>query len=499
MSRYQITVLPSNQILEADAGCVLLDVLAKNGYFLPAACGGKGTCGKCRVRLIEGSFEGVTPNENGEILSCRAYVTGDACVEVEVALKGEAECLENGEKQHHVGANLGAVLDIGTTTLAAALVDTETGTVLRTASCLNPQGVCGADVLSRIAAFGEGKGELMQSLLLDAIRGMLAELEDGKTLDTLTVAANTTMLHLLVGEDPTTIGAYPFTPRFVEAREYSGEAFGLPVRSVYLLPSVSAYIGADVVAGAIACEMDTSDKTTLLVDVGTNGEILLSHKGRLYAASAAAGPALEGACIECGMGGTMGAVNRVDAQNGSLSFDTVGGEDAKGICGCGLIDLVACLVREGVIDESGAWSEDEECDSPLMRYRRDDRFEVCHGVYLSQKDIRQFQLAKAAISAAIEALLSECGVDRGEIDTLYLAGGLGYYMNIENAAAIGLIPQDLAKRARAVGNSALQGAVICSFDEEARARADRLARRTEVIELSFSQAFGDAYIENMMF
>lgn len=499
VNRYQITVLPSKQILEADAGSVLLDVLAANGCFLPAACGGKGTCGKCRVRLVSGSFEGVMPNDRGEILSCHARVTGDACVEVETAVKGEAERLGDGVKRHHEGANFGAVLDIGTTTLAAALIDAETGTILRTASRLNPQGVCGADVLSRIAAFGEGKGELMQRLLLDAVKQMLLELGDGAPVDTLTVAANTTMLHLLVGEDPTSIGAYPFTPRFVEAREYAGDALGLPVQTVRLLPSVSAYIGADVVAGAIACDMDVSDKTLLLVDVGTNGEILLSHKGKLYAASAAAGPALEGACIECGMGGTVGAVNRVDAQNGILSFDTVGGAEAKGICGCGLIDLISCLVGEGVIDESGAWSEDEECDSPLMRYRREDRFEVCKGVYLSQKDIRQFQLAKAAISAAIEALLAECGVDMSEIDELYLAGGLGYYMNIANAAKIGLIPRDLANRAKAVGNSALQGAVICSCDESARARADLLARRTEVIELSFSQAFGDAYIENMTF
>ena len=497
MERCRITVLPSNEILEADAGSNLLDLLSRNGYFLPAACGGKGSCGKCRVRLVFGSFEGAVADENGEILSCRAILSGDACIEVTATVKGAAEALSAALGALSADAEIGVAFDIGTTTVAAALVDLKTGAMLRTVSRLNPQGVCGADVLSRIVAFGEGKGELMQRLMLDCMREMLVELGGDKAVDVLAVAANTTMLHLLAGEDPTSIGAYPFTPRFVEEKQLDGAALGLPVRKVRLMPSVSAYIGADVVAGAVACRMHRSDKTVLLVDVGTNGEILLLHKGELHAASAAAGPALEGACIECGMGGTLGAINRVSVQNGMLAFDTVGMADPVGICGCGLIDLVACLVKEGVIDESGAWSDD--CDSPLMRYRRDDRFELCRTVYLSQKDIRQIQLAKAAIAAAIEALLAECGVSVAEVDSLYLAGGLGYYMNIANAASIGLIPPSLANRARAVGNTALQGAALCLFDSEARTDAALLASRTRVVELSFSQAFQDAYVENMMF
>ncbi len=493
----RITILPTGEVLEAEDGSLLLDVLAENGYYLPAACGGKGTCGKCRVRLISGEVDGAIPDSDGEILSCRANLVADVCIELPKTAKGESERIETTSERVNIDGEVGIVLDIGTTTLAAALVDGSSGALLKSVSELNPQGVCGADVLSRIVAWGEGKGETMQRLLLDAVRRMVSALSSTHPVRELVVAANTTMLHLLLNEDPTSIGAYPFTPRFTDTQYREGKALGLPVAGVRLLPSVSAYIGADVTAGAIACEMDTGDKTVLLVDVGTNGEILLSHKGRLYATSAAAGPALEGACIECGMGGTLGAITRVDAVEGLLSFDTIGSERAKGICGCGLIDLIACLVREGVIDESGAWSE--ECSSPLMRYRCEDRFALCGNVYLSQKDIRQFQLAKAAISAAIEALLTECHVSMDEIDEVCLAGGLGYYMNIANAAEIGLIPKALASRARAVGNTALLGAAKCFADPTAQSRIESLARRTEVVELSFSQAFQNAYIENMMF
>ena len=495
--KHAVTVLPADKTVFAEEGESLLDVLAQNGFFLPAACGGKGTCGKCRVRLIKGGVKGTEADADGWILSCRARVIEDLQIELPEHKKGASERLGTGDARSVNAKKTGVALDIGTTTLAAALVDCDTGEILSTASRLNPQGVCGADVLARIVAYGEGKGEIMQTLILDTVRDMIEELTPNTGAESLVIAANTTMLHLFLGEDPTSIGAYPFIPRFTDAREKSGAELGLNLPTVRLLPSVSAYIGADVTAGAIACGMDGSEQTLLLVDVGTNGEILLVHKGSLYATSAAAGPALEGACIECGMGGTEGAINHVDVLDGTLSFDTVGAKPAVGICGCGLIDLVALLVREGVIDESGAWSDDSS--SPLMRYLHGDRFVLCEGVYLSQKDIRQLQLAKAAISAAIEALLTECGVAMNEIDEVFLAGGLGYYMNISNAAEIGLIPSSLASRSRAVGNTSLLGAVKCLSDPAANERIQALSRRVRVVELSFSKAFQDAYIENMMF
>ena len=491
----KILILPDEKVIFAEDGENLLQVLASVGVSLPAACGGKGTCGKCRVRLVSGSVLGTEADEKGEILACRASVCGELTVallqsDVSSSTNASSRSAENGKK------TLAAALDVGTTTLALCLVDPDTGKVLDTCSALNPQGVLGADVLSRIEAWGAGKGALLQRLLLDRVREMLSGmLKEGQTLSTLTVAANTTMLHLLLNVDPTSIGVYPFTPRFTDTQWVAGNELGLPVSRVCLLPSVSGYIGSDVVAGALACDVDGDGSTALLVDIGTNGEIMLSFKGELYATSTAAGPALEGACIECGMGGVAGAVDHVTVENGELMLSTVGGTEPRGICGSGLIDLIACLLREGLLCESGAF---EESDSPLASRMRDNRFYLCEDVYLSQQDVRQYQLAKSAIASGILTLTDACGVRADEISRVLIAGGLGYYMNIENAAQTGLLPRELCARAESVGNTALTGACQIASDPTRLARAERLARSTKVVELGGSAAFSEAYMMNMM-
>lgn len=490
-----ITVLPDNRRIEAQRGELLLDVLAHAGVYLPAACGGKGTCGKCRVKLISGDVSGTVSDAGGYVLSCHAVIEGDLCVDIGTqqgsGLNLFTEFHAQGEKE-----GIGVALDIGTTTLAAAKIDLATGTILARTSSLNPQGVCGADVLSRIKSWGEGKGELLQRLILERTGELLRTL-DAEHVEELTVAANTTMLHLFLGVDPSTIGVYPFTPVFTDARIIDGSSLGLAVKTVRLLPSVSAYIGSDITAGVLSLGMYRGTKTALFVDVGTNGEIVLSHNGRLYAASTAAGPALEGACIECGMGGISGAVDHVSLKNGKITFSTVENAPARGICGSGLIDLIALLLREGLIDETGAW--DDTADSFITQYLRDDRFYLTDEIYLSQGDIRQFQLAKSAIAAGIVTLLSEQNVSEDEVESLYLAGGLGYYMDVNNATAVGLLPRGLGDRTQAVGNSALAGARLCLLNKDACEKITVLAKEAEVAELAFSPTFQDAYVEHMMF
>lgn len=496
--KHQITVLPKNKIIYADEGALLLDVLRQNGFYLPAACGGKGTCGKCKVHLIAGAVEGTKPDADGMILSCHARV----CSPLTVALKEAAgdglalfSAVSVGGERH----GLGAILDIGTTTLAACLIDLQSGEILAKTSALNPQGVYGADVLSRINAYADGNGAHLQSLILDRTREMLTELcqNYSNAVEELVVAANTTMLHLFLGTDPSTIGVYPFTPVFTAEQVVDGESLGLPVKTVRLLPSVSAYVGSDITAGALACNMYDTQKSLLFVDVGTNGEIVLSHKDKRYGASTAAGPALEGACMECGMGGVSGAIDRVFEKDGTLQFTTIDKMEAHGICGSGYIDLFALLLHHGLIDEMGAWNPD--CASPLLRYFKDDRFYLTEEIYLSQQDIRQFQLAKSAIAAGIVTLLSHCEVTPDELDALYLAGGLGYYMNIENAARTGLLPRALVKKTQPVGNTALAGARLALLSKQAHTRLQKIAEETEIVELSFSATFQDAYVENMMF
>lgn len=494
--KYSITILPKQEILYADGGETLLDVLARAKYYLPASCGGKGTCGKCKVKFVEGNLQNVTPDEAGYVLSCKAKICGDLTVFLPAQTGGGlTDFSENVAESEKTG--LGVILDVGTTTLAACLIDLHTGETLRKISALNPQGVYGADVLSRIKACQEGKFELLQKLILDKSEEMLKVLSDGKQIEELIVSANTTMLHLFLGVNPETIGVYPFIPVFTQTQNVDGATLGLSVKKVRLLPSVSAYIGSDITAGILSCNMHQSEKTELLVDIGTNGEIVLSHKGKLYATSTAAGPALEGACIECGMGGVSGAIDKVYTKNGELCFTTIDNQTPTGICGSGLIDLMAVLIKERLIDENGTW--DEETDSPLKQRLIDDKIYLTDTVYLSQQDIRQFQLAKAAISAGIETLLIECGVDKQDLETLYIAGGLGYFMNIDNAAVTGLLPMSLSNKAKAVGNTSLSGARLCLLNEQSQKSIEKIAVQTQIVELSFSKTFQDLYIENMYF
>ncbi len=489
--KHTLTVLPHNFIFSVPHEANLLEVLTQNGFFIPAACGGYGRCGKCAVKCRTADTE-----EYKTVLSCHTSVTSDLTVLLDTESESglwKVSSLSSYEKR-----KVGMLLDVGTTTLAACLIDKETGKTLAKASALNPQGAFGADVLSRISAFGDGKGEAMRSAVVDATNRLIADFSrTGAQIDEVVVAGNPTMLHLFIGVDPSGIGSYPFTPTFVETKYFEGADIGIDAPHVRLLPSISAYLGSDVSAGILACEMDKTDKTQLFMDLGTNGEIVLSHKGKLYAASTAAGPALEGANMACGIGGVAGAIDRVWKDNGQLRFTTVEKAPARGICGSGLIDLLALLLDEEILDETGAFSE--ECDSPLFHHLEDDCFYLTPEVYLSQDDVRQFQLAKAAIAAGVEALLAHCKVKVSEIEHVFLAGGLGYYMSPARAARTGLLSQTLLSRTQIVGNTALAGARLCLLKEENQTAIDALSRRTDTVELSFSPVFSQAYIENMGF
>ena len=488
---HTITVLPHNIKFSVAAGTNLLDALTQNGFFIPAACGGRGSCGKCAVKCRTAGTE-----DYQTLLSCHTSVKADMTVLLDAGSKDEL--WQVSPLSQSAARTVAMLLDVGTTTLAAYLVDKETGETLAKASALNPQGAFGADVLSRITAFGDGKGVQMQAAVLDATNRLLQNFSGTcSKIDDLIVVGNPTMLHLFLGVDPTGIGSYPFTPAFTDTKYLTGTDIGFHVPRVRLLPSISAYLGSDVSAGILACEMHKTDKTQLLMDLGTNGEIVLAHGGKLYAASTAAGPALEGANMSCGIGGVAGAIDRVWCEHGQLRFTTVGNAPTRGICGSGFIDLFALLLDEGILDETGAWSE--ECDSPLFRYLEDDCFYLTPEVYLSQDDVRQFQLAKAAIAAGVEALLTHCGVSPEQVERVFLAGGLGYYMSPAKAARTGLLSPTLLARTKIVGNTALAGARLCLLDKEKQTEIDALCKETETVELSFSPVFSQAYIDNMGF
>ena len=470
---------------ECKAGDNLLAVLQAAGLNIPAGCGGRGVCGKCKVHVCGGSFGAEekevlackTKTEDGLIIRAGEYVGGGltegAGAEDRVACDGEE--------------GYGLAVDIGTTTVAYALCDLKSGKILKKHAELNRQASFGADVISRIMSAEAGNAQL----LAEAVRGQIAETASRflrefsvPALKKITVCGNTTMLHLFCGEDVSGIGRYPFTPVFTEFRSLRGEELGLAMaEEVQLLPSVSAYVGADIVAGAIAAGLDKED--ALLVDIGTNGEMLARSGGRFLCTSTAAGPCFEGANIECGTGGVAGAIDNVRLEDGKVTFTTIGGEAPRGICGTGLVDALAVMLESGAIDGTGAFGEG-------------DRIVIGGGVYISQKDVRNYQLAKSAICAGIRVLAERAGLALADMK-LYIAGGLGFYLDGENARKTGLLPAEGAAHQKVIGNAALAGTRMCMLSRAALERAKKLAAETEYIDLSADAEFMDEYIENMNF
>lgn len=492
-----ITVLPQNTIVAAEKNTTLHNALIGGGVVFSANCGGNGKCGGCKVKLLKGEVEGVKADENGFILSCKAVLTED--IQIELLEKDLEKINVVTLKNPKNTTDIGVALDLGTTTLAAVLVDLSSGEILKKASCFNSQRVFGSDVLSRINAAKNGDLQRLQRIALKQTNELLSALSDGNLnlIKKLTVVGNTTMLHIFAGEDPSAIGTYPFTPVFLNTKILKGSELGINLPEITLLPSASAYIGADITAGALACDLLKPKKTELLVDVGTNGEIMLSAKGRLYATSTAAGPALEGASMECGLSGSAGAINKVFLRGGSFGFTTVENMPEIGICGSGYVDIIALLLRERLIDENGDFIENSS--SVLADRIKDNKFCLTEKIYLSRKDISEFQLAKSAIFSGIEALLKHCDIGEEQIGVLHLVGGMGYHINPLNAAICGLIPLSLYSKVQTKENSALEGAALCIIDGENVKKTERISQKTEVVELSFSENFQSGFIENISF
>ena len=478
----------------------LLSWLRVQGVQVQADCGGKGSCGKCRVRIADGVFydaEGKTAT--GTVLACQTWRSpqGGRIVLPDASGSGLTDFKKNPAA---LPRQAGTALDIGTTTLAMVRVGPD-GTIQDTQSALNPQRSFGADVISRITACTRGELSLLQEAVLGEIRQMLRKWDTAE--DTLCVVGNPTMLHIFCGISPEGIGRYPFQPAFTGLLEKKGQELGLPVDRILVLPQASAFIGSDITAGVLACGMQQLDEPAVLMDIGTNGEMVLcmgrKRGGELYCASAAAGPALEGAGISCGMGGVPGAVCRVTPRP-VMSYQTIGDQPAAGLCGCGLIDLAAALLTQGILEPNGNLQEDYE----LLGLHKDTSGRAMSvatgtGIELTQQDVRELQLAKSALRAGLEALMSFAGVDAAALGRVYIAGGLGYYIDIANAVRIGLLPRELEQKTVTVGNSALSGAVSALGSQEALRQMEEIAKSCETVELSQSEVFQSKFIEHMRF
>ena len=413
------------------------------------------------------------------------------------------------------GPAYGVAVDIGTTTLAAFLMNLETGEQLDVLSQLNPQGVFGADVIARCDAAATAEGlAAMRDAVRKAISGIIASFIErngiaARDIAHVTLVGNTVMMHLLAGISPAAIAVIPFVPAFAAGITLPAETLDLPLPCAMasLLPSVAGYVGADTVAAGLSSFEEASDAslpTEMLIDIGTNGEMALRVGDKLFCCSTAAGPAFEGAHIKHGMGGVAGAISRVRFEDGVLRCETVANQPARGICGSGLLDAVAVLLAMGVLDETGAMDEDEAPEGVSMpEIDGKPALLLAEGedgpIVLTARDVREVQLAKAAIAAGIESLAEQAGIAIGDIQKVMLAGGFGSYLDIDSACAIGLLPAQLRAVTHSVGNAAGSGARVALLSREALDKAEDIRARMHYIELSALPAFQDRYIEQMMF
>jgi uncharacterized 2Fe-2S/4Fe-4S cluster protein (DUF4445 family) len=482
----------NNISITAHSDETILLACARGGIIFSAPCGGQQRCGKCRVQILEGQVIGDTPDAGGWVKACAvipvsditiAYPHTGGLVGTEVA---DAPVIEN----RHPPARAGVAIDIGTTTVAARLIDLDTSDVMDTISELNDQRVFGADVMSRIGAAQNGKsGDLFTLINHQTGRILMTFQQRWKIphIERLAVSGNTVMLHLFLNVDPSGMGKVPFTPVFLGEREMNGDSLSLPVKKVTVLPSIAAFVGGDITAGLAVLDILTVPGPSLLVDIGTNGEMALAHNGTIFCCSTAAGPAFEGAEISCGVGGIKGAVSAVEITDNDFSVSTIGNAPPVGICGSGLIDAVTLMLKQGIIDETGFMARPEK------------EFYVAPGVSITAKDIRQFQLAKSAILTGIRLLCKTAGLKTTEITKVFIAGGFGFFINKQNAIASGIFPEEFEDSLSVCGNLSLQGAQECLVMETVLDRCKKITAQCTVIDLAADPSFIDEFAENMLF
>ena len=462
-----------NSILPAFQGENLRELLIKNGFYINSPCGGNGTCGKCTVTV------------NGErVKSCCYSISSD----IEVVIPKKEDIFSSLGVCESVSEANGSddvvfCLDIGTSTLALAMVSKADGKALKVVTKTNAQRVFGADIISRIDYCKKNSVAPLKDALINQINNMLEEIEASKPCP-LFVSGNTCMLHFFFGKDASSLGVYPYTPVFLEGQAFSGEALGLKnVTEVISLPCISAFVGADLTAGLSFIEKPKDNKYNILVDLGTNAEILLFSKNKLLCTSAAAGPCFEGGNISCGMSASDGAIYSFSiVENGNKKYKTIGNSSPVGICGTGLFDIVAELLKENIIDETGYMSEED--------------FKITENVSFSQKDVRQFQLAKSAVRSALTTLMKLENISFDDIEALYISGGFSQELNINNAIFTGLLPKEAEEKIKTLNNTSLSGTVKFTLDGKNPLDEFKII---EYVDLSANPDFSESFINNMDF
>jgi len=597
--KLEVTYKPYDRTTRVPAGTTLFSAAHWIGLPIDSTCGGRGTCGKCKVRVTEHAPDAETADhrllrpeeiENGWRLSCQARIYEDMTCEVPQLLRvpkaatmgrGRLVILDPNVRKVYLelaapsltdqrsdvvrlrdaliaegldmtvsvpvlrtlpqairaadfrvtavlageqlvalepgdttGDCYGVAFDVGTTTLVGTLMNLRTGMAAAVLSTLNGQAPFGADVISRISHAMEGQESIaeLRAAVVASMNSILAELYRSagvtpeQTYEAVAVG-NATMLHLLLGVDPSPLAVMPFTPAFMEPLSVVAREVGLnihPQGYVQTLPALGAYVGADIVAGVLATGIVREDKLRVFVDVGTNGEIVLGSAQRALATAAPAGPAFEGSQIRCGMRATDGAIEGVQLGD-TVELQVIGGDvKPEGLCGSGLVDAVAQLVLAGLLDHSGRMKAAGDVPghplgSRLFEIDGMRAFLLAEGVYLTQRDIRELQFAKGSIATGIKVLMDILGVETKDLDEVLLGGSFGSYLNPESAKVIGLVPPVDVDRIIAVGNSAGEGAKIALLSYRERQVAFELPDRIEYVELSGRTDFNDAFVSVLGF
>ncbi len=472
--------------IEFEGTPILRDLLIRHKLYIDSPCGASGKCGKCKVSLRgEVSPPNAAEQKNNCRLACQARLFGDCEAEL---LQNEAEFAEIlTESDISVQKSdewlYGVAIDIGTTTVVLKLYN-NLGICVAEAADINPQREIAFDIIGRLSEAENGKAALLQQqitqkiseLLLYACRvGRVMPEQIGKTV----ITGNTAMLYLYSGISPKSIARAPFA---------ADNLFGVYINgNVYLAPCISAFIGGDLVCALLASKITEHGGCSMLIDIGTNGELALWKGNKLFVTSCAAGPAFEGGEISVGCGSILGAVERVTIDCGKPKAETIGCIAPVGICGSGLIDAASVFLDLGYIDKSGYASKELVLSANGG------------SIKLLQDDIRALQLAKSAIRAGIEALLTHTETQYGEIETLYIAGGFGNRLSVESAINIGLLPKELAGRVKYIGNAALGGAVSMLFNSEEIEKAEHIAKNASPLNLATSPEFYESFIKYIDF
>ena len=478
--QHKVLVMPREDVYIFRDGENLLAGLRSRGVAVDAPCGGNGRCGKCALQV------------NGEkVLSCHYAVTGDITVTLPEAAGNRI--LTNGsakvEKKNPLKEGLLVAVDIGTTTVVCALLS-EQGETLAVESCVNPQTAFGADVVSRIQCAVKGEREA----LTRAIRTGLTELIEKcchragvspEEIGVVSVVGNSCMQQLFLGLDVNNLATVPFAPVLTETAVLQAADY-LPncTHAVMpVVPDIAGFVGADTMGCILAAQMHREKRTVLLVDIGTNGEMVLCSGGKLTACSTAAGPALEGANISCGMRAAEGAIDFV----GPDGIRVIGGGEAKGICGSGLISAVGEMLRTEKLNFRG------------RILTEDHTYPLTSDVVLTQDDIRQLQLAKGAIAAGIEMMLDKLDLTAEDVDECILAGAFGSYLDPESACRMGLLPAELLGKITVGGNLAFAGAKMLALDGDNLSLTEEILSQVDYIDLSADEDFMMTFAMQMYF